>query len=168
MTGLTQLSSVAGAITEVHLLRSPWLGDIEWSLSAELSFPSGLPGFQEERRILPVEIPAQRPLVYLQSLTSPDVCFISLPVLVVNPEFELCLSEDDIFALKLPEGKSPVLGEDVLCLAMLVPVEGTVHANLGAPVVINLHCGTGAQCILIPEPRPGRFVLKEHGWEATC
>jgi flagellar assembly factor FliW len=155
-------------VTEVQLLRSPWLGDIEWSASAALHFPAGLPGFEEDRRILPVEIPARRPLVYLQSLDRPDICFLALPVLTINPQFELRLSEDDVAALRLPVGKAPAIGDDVLCLAVLVPAGDTVQTNLDAPVVISLHGGVGAQCIQLPGGAPGRFVLREHGWEAAC
>ena len=55
--------------------------------NSELLFPAGLPGFEAERGMLPVEIPAQKPLVYLQSLTNPEVCFVSLPVFIVDPGF---------------------------------------------------------------------------------
>jgi len=155
-------------MTGGRFLHSPWLGEIEWFSAAELLFPAGLPGFESERRILPVEIPAQRPLIYLQSLECHDVCFVTLPVLAIDPSFELRLSRDDILALGLSPCKFPVLGEDALCLALLVPAEGTVQVNLNAPVVINLRRGVGAQCNQTGDLVKGRFLLKEQGWEAMC
>ncbi len=44
-----------------------------------------MPGFEEQRRMIPVEIPSQRPLVYLQSLESDEICFVALPVYVIDP-----------------------------------------------------------------------------------
>ena len=153
---------------EVQCLNSPWLGEIEWSSAVELDFPAGLPGFEAERRILPVEIPAQRPLMYLQSLDHPDICFVALPVLAVSPEFALRLSEDDAVLLGLPLERIPAIGADVLCLAMLVPLGDTVQANLDAPVVINLHRGIGAQCVLPGGRVHGHFALREQGWVPLC
>ncbi len=157
------LQSPASVNRNIH---TPWLGVIEWAASAELLFPLGLPGFENEQRILPVEIPLQRPLIYLQSLERPSVCFLSLPVLTIDPAFRLTLLDEDLLTLGLQPGVAPVLGEDVLCLALLVPVEDTVEANLAAPVVINLHRGVGAQCRLQQGPR--RFRLDTRGWAQAC
>ena len=63
---------------------SPWLGEIDWQAGCELQFPAGLPGFEQYRRMVPVEIPSQRPLIYLQSAERGDVCFLALPVLTVH------------------------------------------------------------------------------------
>ena len=81
------------------VIRSRWLGEIESDPGAELFFPSGIPGFENEHRILPVEIPSQRPLVYLQSLEPPGVCFAALPVFVIDSGFHLRLSEEERSAL---------------------------------------------------------------------
>ena len=47
-------------------------------------FPEGLPGFERERRFLPLEMPDQHPLVFLQSAATPALCFVTLPVLAVS------------------------------------------------------------------------------------
>jgi flagellar assembly factor FliW len=154
--------------TGTQIIRSQWLGDIETDPQAELFFPAGLPGFEEERRILPVEIPSQRPLVYLQSLRSHEICFVSLPVFVIDPGFRLSLSEEERYVLELPEGHTPVIGADVLCLALLVPCGQTVRVNLNAPIVINLNNARGVQCV--PEDNSkGCFRLEENGtWGVLC
>ena len=61
------------------MIRSPWIGEIEWDAQCDLLFPAGLPGFEDVRHMIPVEIPAQRPLVYLQSLEHPDVVCFAFP-----------------------------------------------------------------------------------------
>jgi flagellar assembly factor FliW len=167
MTALSQ-TSVVGEADANQVVRSQWLGEIEFGPSSELLFPVGLPGFEGERGMLPVEIPAQKPLVYLQSLTNPEVCFVSLPVFIVDSGFHLHLSDDERSILQLNGDGDPTIGVDVLCLALLMPSLGTVRVNLNAPVVINLHNSRGVQCV--SEDTDGGFYrLAENGhWESAC
>jgi len=149
-------------------LQSPWLGEVELNNECTLEFPSGMPGFEEHHRMMPVEIPAQRPLVYLQSLDSAEVCFVALPVYVIDPLFHLHLSDEERLTLQLPENEEPVLGDDVLCLALLMPAEHSVAANLNTPIVINLHNRRGVQCTE-PAGLPATFTLSDDaGWIASC
>jgi len=152
---------------------SPYLGELEWAPGCELQFPAGLPGFEDQRRMVPVEIPSQRPLIYLQSAEKAGVCFLALPVLTICPDFDLRLSEEDRSLLEfdqfaLADNECPALGTDVLCLALLVPSGPTVKTNLDAPIVINLHNGRGIQAIA-PRASAGSYRLnKSGGWEAIC
>ena len=160
-------------VTMAGSLTSPWLGEFQWDPGCELDFPLGLPGFEQYTRMVAVEIPSQRPLIYLQSAEKVDVCFLALPVLTVFPGFNLRLSEDDRsllgFEPAVPAGgDSPVLGDDVLCLALLLPVGPTVQTNLDAPIVINLHNSRGVQAIS-PGAVAGSWRLGRTGvWEAVC
>ncbi len=154
------------AVSEI--IRSPHLGNIEWSPGCELYLPMGLPGFEDERRMIPVEVPAQRPLVFLQSLETVGTCFVSLPVRAIFPGFQLRLSEEDRLTLLFDPERELAIGADVLCLALLVPLENTVQANVDAPVVINLH---NRRCLQsLPEERvDGYYRLAEGGiWEPVC
>jgi flagellar assembly factor FliW len=114
-----------------------------------------------------VEVPAQRPLVFLQSAERPEVCFVSLPVRTVRPDFELTLSEDDRFALRLDEGAHAEIGIDLLCLALLIPAAGGIETNLGAPVVVNL---ANLRCIQAQGSMAvgGRYRLGDGSWEPIC
>jgi flagellar assembly factor FliW len=150
------------------VIHSPWIGDIEWDSRSELLFPHGLPGFEDHRRMLPVEIPSQRPLVYLQSVECAEVCFLCLPVLAIDPCFQLELSEEEGAAIFLPENCAPEIGVDVLCLGLLIPSDTTVQANLSAPIVVNLHNGRGVQCVAHGKT-VSRFRLGQDGrWEPAC
>lgn len=154
-------------------MMSPYLGELSWDAGCELDFPAGLPGFEAHHRIVPVEIPSQRPLIYLQSAVAPQICFLALPILAVHPGFELNLSEDDRSLLEfdpqdVASGHLPAIGTDVICLALLVPFGGTVQTNLDAPIVINLHNGRGLQAVSL-SPSAGSFRLSETGsWELMC
>lgn len=147
--------------TTIH---SPWLGDIETDPDSELLFPCGLPGFEDHHRMLPLEVPSQRPLVYLQSLESPEICFVALPVFVIDPAFRLHLSEEDRVNLQFPLDFDPEIGVDVLCLVLLRKSGHLVEANLNACVVINLRNRRGVQCVP-PGGIPALFRLSaDRGW----
>ena len=100
-----------------------------------LTFPHGLPGFEQERRFALVEEPARAPLLTIESETTPDLCFHALPVTLLDPAYELQLSNEDLAALGLAQ-----VSDDgqLLCLAILAaPENGPLTANLLAPVVVN-------------------------------
>lgn len=152
----------------VTMIHSRSLGEIECSREAELFFPSGLPGFEDMHRVLPVEIPSQRPLVYLQSVDNPEVCFASLPAFVIDPDFRLQLAEEELSSLELPLDREAVIGADVLCLALLISSGGEVRATLHAPIVINLHNSRAIQCVSA-HGRGAWYRLGEDGrWERQC
>jgi flagellar assembly factor FliW len=149
------------------VFHSSHLGEIEWDAECELLLPMGLPGFDGERRMIPLEIPAQRPLVFLQSLERPDVCFVLLPVRTIDPAYELELSEDDRLTLLLDADQKPEIGVDVLCLALLLPAAGVVQVNLDAPIVVNLHNSRCMQA-LSAQRSAGYRKLAGSGWERVC
>ena len=155
-------------MTKGAILSSSWLGEIEWSPESEIFLPGGLPGFEQERRMIPVEIPAQRPLVFLQSLDHPATCFVALPAGTICPDYRLSLSEDDRQMLLLDSDREPVIGEDVLCLVLLLPSDQTVQANLNAPIVINLHNARCVQAISTDAPLRSYRLTAGNRWEAAC
>jgi flagellar assembly factor FliW len=155
-------------VDDSRTIHCPWLGDVESNPQCELLFPAGLPGFEDQTRMLPVEIPAQRPLVYLQSVERAEICFVALPVYVIDPAFHLRVSEEDRSVLQLPEDCDPVIGADVLCLVLLRPSGHSVEANLNAAIVINLHNRLGVQCVP-PDGLSSQFgLLDDSGWKVLC
>ncbi|MGO9259204.1 MAG: flagellar assembly protein FliW [Bryobacteraceae bacterium] len=113
-------------------------GRISYGEGSEIDFPAGLPGFEERRRFLAVQLPDTHPLVFLQSLDDPGLCFVTLPVLAVEPKYRLRLSGEDLERLGLSGGRQPRIGPDVLCLTVVsIRVSGPT-ANLLAPVVVNV------------------------------
>lgn len=132
------------------MLSSRNFGPVEYQEESVFEFPAGLPGFEEERRFVPIEHAASRPIMFLQSLSRPSVCFITLPVRAVEREFSLALSAEDLRRLELSEKRQPAIGAEVLCLAIVSVAEGKMPtANLLAPVVVNLKTRRGLQAIQV-------------------
>ena len=71
--------------TPCRYCTTKYFGPVAYEESNVLRFPAGLPGFEEERRFLSLEQPAHAPLVFLQSLTTPDLCFVALPASSIEP-----------------------------------------------------------------------------------
>ena len=115
----------------IQLLYWPWM---------TLEFPLGLPGFEDHTRFELVERPGVAPIVFLQSVDSPDLCFLAAPVSAIDPAYELAMTPEDQALL---ENAHPLL-----CLAILSVAEnGLFTANLLAPVVIDPESRQAVQAV---------------------
>jgi flagellar assembly factor FliW len=113
-----------------------YFGPVSYGADAAIEFPAGLPGFESRRRFLPVEEAAHRPLIFLQSLEEPRLCFITVPVLALDPGYCVKLSAEDLAILGVE--KAPAMGKEALCLAVVSMAEGArPTANLLAPIVVS-------------------------------
>jgi flagellar assembly factor FliW len=124
-------------------------GEIEFPLSAVFQFPAGLPGFENERGFVFLERPGTAPLMFMHSLSSPELCFILLPILVADPQYRLSLVDEDLSELQLPPHTEPRIGADILCGALVsMAAEGSgPTVNMLAPIVLNLKNRVGIQVI---------------------
>jgi len=122
-------------------------GTINYQPDSELEFPRGLPGFDSRKRFVAVRFVESDPLVYLQSLDDPGLCFITMPVLAVDPRYRLKVNNEDLGEIGLPGVRQPKIGEDVFCLTVLSMREAGPTANLLAPIVINLKTRRAIQAI---------------------
>lgn len=144
-------------------------GEMDYDEQATLQFARGLFGFEAETRFLSIEQPALRPLVFLQSLSTPDLCFICLPVFVVDKEYELSIDPADLEALGLPTDRQPVVGADVLCLAIVcIQKGGPSTANLLAPVVVNRRTSQAMQAVSLNRKHSHQAPLPVPSEEFAC
>lgn len=128
-------------------VQTQYFGVISYEPDSTLEFPRGLPGFEERRLFVALQFPDTQPLVFLQSLEDPDLCFITLPVLAVDSRYHLGISKEDRDLLGLPLLQHLRIGGDVLCLAVIAVRETGPTANLLAPVVVNLQNRKAVQAV---------------------
>jgi flagellar assembly factor FliW len=126
-------------------------GDLEYTADQVLEFPAALPAFEDQTSFVIVKRSALGPLVFLQSLANPKLCFITLPMGLIDPGYELELIAEDARLLGLDQTADGAVRDpiDLLCLAMLVVTENRPTANLMAPVVINLKNRRGVQAVRV-------------------
>lgn len=134
-------------------------GKISFEPESELEFPGGLPGFDSRTRFVAVAFTESEPLVYLQSLEDPGLCFITMPILAVDPNYKLKVSGADLDQLGLIQARQPRIGEDVLCLTVLSVCETGPTANLLAPIVVNLHNCKAVQAVAPESDYSHQFAL---------
>jgi flagellar assembly factor FliW len=126
------------------LAQTEQFGPLDYSDGAALSFPRGLPGFEQNRRFLLIKQPDLAPLVHLQSLESAALCFLAIPVAVIEPAYQPQLSLEDTEVL----GLDALDSAHALFLALLaVAGNGNVTANLLAPIVVNVATQTAVQAV---------------------
>jgi flagellar assembly factor FliW len=129
-------------------LHTKFFGSLDYSPASVFLFPGGLPGFEEEREFVFLNLPERDPLIFMQSLSTRNLCFVLLPILVVDPQYRLEFAPEELAELSLPEGRLPEIGKDILCAAMIGSSDGgPPTANLLAPVIVNIKERIGAQLI---------------------
>ncbi len=124
------------------------LGVVEYDEAAVVHFPAGLPAFENETRFLLIEQDETRPVVFLQSLATPGLLFLTLPAGIVDPGYRLELGADERALLELAGDGPWAEGEDLVSLAILTVRPGNVvTANLLAPVVIGARSRRALQVV---------------------
>ncbi len=122
-------------------LETPRFGKVEYGEEAVVEFTEGLPAFETDTRFVLIEPPETAPVVFLQSLVHPELCFTTAPAVCIDKGFRLKAAEADLEGIG---GSAP----DLLCLVILTLREDRVPtANLMAPVVIHRRTRRARQVI---------------------
>jgi len=130
------------------LLETKYFGPLPYQPESVFNFPAGLPSFDDQKSFVPIELPQNAPLLFLQSLIQPSLCFLTLPILVVDREYQLAVSPEDLAELELDPDRQPELAREVLVLALVSLHDGlSATANLMAPIVVNLDTRRALQAI---------------------
>ena len=131
-------------------IATKYFGVVEYQETDVVQFPSGLPAFEEETQFLVMEPLAQAPMVFLQSLSNPSLCFLALPILTIDPEYRLQMTAEDLHSLQLATDRQPGPGDGIICVALIAIAEdGSISANLLAPVVIHSGDRRGVQAVRV-------------------
>lgn len=150
-------------------LSTVYFQELEYSNDAVFDFPAGLPGFEDQIAFLFLEQPHTRPLVFIQSLLNPGLCFLALPVLAVDPDYRLSLSPEDLAALGLEGQPTPQIGAGIGCFVLLtVAQDAPPTVNLMSPLVVNLRSRKGIQAIPANSPYSLRHPLVLEKETAPC
>jgi flagellar assembly factor FliW len=144
----------------VPRLDTPRFGIIDYPDDAVIHFPAGLPAFESDTEFLAVERSDAAPLIFLQSVHHPSLCFLTMPVLDILPGYRLALCPEDLRLLGLPPGQQPEISGDLVCICILtVPEHGQATANLLAPVVIRRDTRAGVQAVQMDSAHSHRHPL---------
>jgi len=131
-------------------------GAIEIHEEDVITFPEGIPGFEELRRFTLLSMgEGFVNFFWLQSLDRPEICFVVTDPFVIYNGYEVKLEDADVEFLGIT---SP---DTVLTLAIAVIPEDPkdIRVNLKAPVIINVDKKLGKQILQQNESLPIRYYL---------
>jgi len=135
--------SIAGAEASTdRITLSTRFGEFEADSRNLLTFPSGLPGFEQCHRFVLLASVEAAPLQVLMSVDGPPASFLVIEPRLVLPAYRAVLTASDRQRLAVADGDS------VLWLSLLtIKDDGSAFANLRAPVVINPARMVGCQVV---------------------
>ncbi|MBE1447431.1 flagellar assembly protein FliW [Paenibacillus sp. OAS669] len=137
------------------ILDSSRLGKITVDEQEIITFPTGIPGFEELKTYAIVTPDPDLPLSYLQSVENPELSFIIVDPFLFEPSYEFILSETAKEELKAS------LEQDIVVWSIVSVRDDFKNAthNLLAPLVINMKERLGKQVILQNTPYKTRHRL---------
>jgi len=119
------------------LYRTVRFGAVEYSDEAVVEFAEGLPAFESDTRFVLIERAETAPVVFLQSLVHPELCFVTLPVASIDPCYTLSIPAEELRVLGVGD-EIPPDDPHLLCLAIVTLREASAPTvNLMAPIVIH-------------------------------
>lgn len=126
-----------------------------FELNAEdiVTFPTGLPGFENVRRFVILSAEAMAPLQCLQAVDSPSPSFLVIDPRLVLEGYRTRLNQSDLVRLGVTDDAT------LVWLALVTVVTEGTFVNLRAPVVINPERMLGFQLVPSDSLYPLRHPL---------
>ena len=131
---------------EAMKLMSRRLGEIEIDENRVITFPHGIPGFENDREyaIFPV-VDEEGPFYYMHAVSNPDLCLVLAVPFVFFPDYELELPSENLEILGIVES------ERDLAVFVVLTIPGDFRdttANLLAPIIVNPATRRGLQYVI--------------------
>lgn len=122
-------------------IQTKYFGEQEISESDILSFPSGLPGFAQERRF--ILQPFSEVFSILQSLDQPQLAFVVTSPYLFFENYTLDLPDAFVHQLTIEKPEDVTVW---VIVSVQAPLSDST-ANLKAPIVLNMRQNLGKQYI---------------------
>lgn len=139
-------------------LDTKYFGTIDYQPGDVLSFPSGLFGFEEEKRFLLLPFAgSDGNMLCLQSMQHASLAFVLMNPFSLKPDYAPVLTSEELHLMKVTNSQE--LCYYVMCVVREPVKDSTV--NLRCPVVINPDLQQGIQVILETDCYHMRHLLAE-------
>lgn len=139
-------------------ISTKFVGEIEIDDKQIVLFPDGLPGFDENKKYVYIEI-ENSVFSCLQAIDDPNLAFITISPFLICPDYEFNLEPQVIAKLKADKP------DTLLVLSFISIPAGEPNgatANLQAPVVINRVSQLGWQVII----NENKYPLRQPIWNS--
>lgn len=128
-------------------IESPRFGSLEINPDTIISFPAGMPGFEDCRRYAMIEVGSESgpAVAVLQGVDRPELAFSVTEPDQIGLHYEFTLTEEEEQVLRAKEASEIAV---LLILRQEHDPKAGVHANLMAPLVINASTRIGIQKVI--------------------
>jgi flagellar assembly factor FliW len=130
------------------ILSTKNFGDIEIDEDKIISFPEGIPGFEDENKFVIISNPdEENPFHWLQSVNTPGLAFVIINPFLILKDYSLELPSSAVEKLELGSEDDAA----VYSIAVVPEKIENITINLLGPIVINWKKKIGGQVILDDE-----------------
>lgn len=137
----------------IHTTR---FGALEIDPQTIIHFPFGLLGFPRQKDYVILDHDKEIPLKWLQAIDEPDLAFVIIDPLLLMPDYEVDIDDQDLEDLQVQELKNLVLLA-IVTVPPGAPEQMTV--NLKGPVLVNSENRWAKQLVLVNRPYQTRHPL---------
>lgn len=126
-------------------LETKHFGSIEIEDEKIISFPDGIPGFEENNRFILLQNPDEEiPFHWLQSTAHPELAFVVANPFLIRVDYDFQLPETAVNKLAIDQREDV----QVFCIVRVPENMQEMTINLVAPLVINTQTRLGKQVVL--------------------
>lgn len=138
-------------------------GEIEIDEGKIISFPEGIPGFEDQKRFVIINNhDSENPFDWLQAVDNGSLSFVVINPFLVKPDYDFVLSQSVEEKLKIENEKDVA----VYTIAVIPEDIKKITINLSGPVIINVKEKLGKQIILNDERYSTRYYI--FGQDQNC
>lgn len=138
----------------VKLQTKSW-GTLEIDIEEIITFPRGIPGFEDVRRFAIFENREIHPFKWLICVDQPDLGFVIISPHLLDSDYNPKLYESDLQELQV----APTDRLTLFAIVTLTPDPLKSTANLQGPLLINLSKKTGKQIVVVDEEYSVKYPI---------
>lgn len=144
------------------IIQTKYLGEVEISEDKIVHFESGIPGFEDKKRFVLLDIDEKIIFQILQSVETKNLAFFVVNPYLLFEDYSIDLNDSIIESLDIREEKDVV----VLSIMTLKEPFSESTVNLKAPLIINLKNKRGKQYILQDDTYSMRVTIPQRKLES--
>ncbi|HZK34615.1 MAG TPA: flagellar assembly protein FliW [Bacillota bacterium] len=126
------------------ILQTKFFGEMKIDKGKLISFPQGLPGFDDLKEFAILNLPDESPFYCLQSIGRPEIAFLVIHPWDFFTDYDINIPDDDLADIGVEK-----IDQLLVYNILTVPEEmEKMTANLLGPIIINSEDLLGKQVIL--------------------
>jgi flagellar assembly factor FliW len=136
------------------------LGEITFDEDKVITFPEGIPGFNDFKKYIILQKEDNNIFFIMHSIENKDLAFIITSPFLFKLDYMFQLSADDYKFLNITK-----IDEIAIFAITKIDKEKNIFINLKAPLCINFQSKRGKQVILYDKDYPAAYKIEKRNYE---